>query len=432
MRPHQRFDRGPPVRIHRGVGRDVEAELHVRRLGQLRYHQFEHAVIDQPDQAELLGDGDDVRRQQHLAVALLHPHQAFVEGGLPRSGVDHRLERHHDAPLVERGDDLVGDADIDPALGVALGIGTPQRERAGAAALGHVQGFLGAVDRLVGVARVARHADRADRRRHRNRTRLGRHHVIANPGEEALGRDIDVVDGAVLQDQSELVAREAAEHVAAAQPRADPARGFRNHRVRDIEAEGIVDARQMVDADQHEGERRPETCGLLDRLGQCRHQMGAVEFAGQRIVPRQPLELFVAGVALIVDADDALHLRRPAVEPGKPAAGFLDPEHRRGGRGAHAVFDAVGRAGAAMGRRRMAERVGPDRAHRLDQFGELRAAGQRRRRNIGKDRGGTIGPGDGVAGDIPGESGLAERGEDGGGLRNGRDQERLVSGHCRE
>jgi hypothetical protein len=31
MRAHQRFDRSPPVRIHRGVGRDVEAELHVRR-----------------------------------------------------------------------------------------------------------------------------------------------------------------------------------------------------------------------------------------------------------------------------------------------------------------------------------------------------------------------------------------------------------------
>ena len=25
---HQRFDRGPPVRIHRGIRRDVEAELH--------------------------------------------------------------------------------------------------------------------------------------------------------------------------------------------------------------------------------------------------------------------------------------------------------------------------------------------------------------------------------------------------------------------
>ena len=27
---HQRFDRGPPVRIHRGIRRDVEAELHRR------------------------------------------------------------------------------------------------------------------------------------------------------------------------------------------------------------------------------------------------------------------------------------------------------------------------------------------------------------------------------------------------------------------
>ena len=60
-------------------------------------------------------------------------------------------------------------------------------------------------------------------------------------------------------------------------------------------------------------------------------QMGAVEFAGQRIVPRQFQQLLVAGVALVVDADDALGARRPAVGAGEPAAGFLDPEHRRRG-----------------------------------------------------------------------------------------------------
>ena len=313
-------------------------------VGEFGDHEFEHAVIDQPDQAELLGDRNDVRRQQNLPVILLHADQAFVERRLARARLHHRLERHHDPALVERGDDLVGDADIDAALGVALDIRPPQRKRPGAAALRHIERFLGAVDRLVGVARVARHADRADRGGDRDRAGFGRHHLVANAGQKPLGGDIHVVDGAVLQDQPELVAGEPAEHVAAAQPRANPPGHFRNHRVRDIEAEGVVDARQMIDADQHEGEGRAKARGFLDRLGQRRDQMGAVEFAGQRIVPRQFQELLVAGVAFVVDADDALGARRLAVGAGEPAAGFLDPEHRRGGAGPHAIFDPVGRA----------------------------------------------------------------------------------------
>src|ERR1700730_10602744 len=79
----------------------------------------------------------------------------------------------------------------------------------------------------------------------------------------------------------------------------------------------------------------------------------------------------------------------------------------------------------------MAKRVGPDRAHRLNQFGELRAACQRRRRNIRKNRGGVIAPGNRIGCDVPHEGRLAERGKDGRSLRNGGCQNRLVSGHRR-
>ena len=87
--------------------------------------EFEHAVIDQPDQAQSLGDRNDIGRQQRLPIRLLHPHQALVERRLPRARFDHRLERRDDAALVQRGDDLVGDADIDAALGIARDIRTP-------------------------------------------------------------------------------------------------------------------------------------------------------------------------------------------------------------------------------------------------------------------------------------------------------------------
>ena len=83
---------------------------------------------------------------------LFHPHQALVERGLPRARLDHRLERRDDAALVQRGDDLVGDADVDTALGITRGIRTPQRERTDAAALGRVERLMNAVDGLVGIA----------------------------------------------------------------------------------------------------------------------------------------------------------------------------------------------------------------------------------------------------------------------------------------
>ena len=64
-------------------------------------------------------------------------------------------------------------------------------------------------------------------------------------------------------------------------------RDFRDHGIGDIEAERVIDPRQMVDADQHEGAGRAEARRFLDGLGKRCDEMRAVEFAGQRIVPRQ-------------------------------------------------------------------------------------------------------------------------------------------------
>ena len=157
--------------------------------------------------------------------------------------------------------------------------------------------------------------------------------------------------------------------------RADALGDVEDHGVGDVEAEGVVDAGEMIDADQHEGAGRAEAGRLLDRFGQRRDEMRAVELAGQRIEPRQLGELFVAGMALIVDTDDALRARRLAVGSGKPAAGLLDPDHGRGGRGPHAIFDPVGDLFAAPRRPRLRERLGPDRPGGLDQPGEASAAG---------------------------------------------------------
>jgi hypothetical protein len=255
---------------------------------------------------------------------------------------------------------------------------------------------------------VARNADRTDRGRHRDRARFGRDHLVANSGQEALGRGSGVVDRAVPQDQPKLVAGKTAEHVAAAQLGADALSDFGDHGVRYVEAEGVVDAGQMIDADQHEGGGRSETHGFFDRFRQRGDQMRAIEFTGERIVPRKPHELFVAGVALVVDTDDALRAHRLAVGPWKPATGLLDPDHGRGDRGPHAIFDPVDGAFAAPRRGRLRERLVADRTGGFDQPGEGGAAGPRLRRNIGEDRAGIVAPGNGVRCQVPEEGRLTK------------------------
>ena len=154
--------------------------------------------------------------------------------------------------------------------------------------------------------------------------------------------------------------------------------------------------------------------------------MRAIEFTGQRIVPRKPHELFVAGMALVVDADDALRPHRLAVGPCKPAAGLLDPDHGRGSGGPYAIFDPVGDAFADPRRRRLSKRLVADRTGGLDQPGEVGTAGQRLRRNISEDRAGIVAPDDGVRCQVPDEGGLTERGKDAGGLRDREHQITLI------
>ncbi len=87
-------------------------------------------MVEHAHEAELLGDRHDLAGMGDAAVGAVHPHQAFVEGELARLRVDHRLEGERDAPLVERGDDLVGRAQAFAAQRVALDVGPIGGERA--------------------------------------------------------------------------------------------------------------------------------------------------------------------------------------------------------------------------------------------------------------------------------------------------------------
>src|SRR5882724_6291667 len=75
------------------------------------------------------------------------------------------------------------------------------------------------------------------------------------------------------------------------------------------------------------------------------------------------------------------------------------------------------------------ERVGADRAQWLDQLRELGAACERACGNLGEDRRRIVAPGERVGRKVPGETGLAERGEDAGSWRDRGHQACLDLGH---
>ena len=143
----------------------------------------------------------------------------------------------------------------------------------------------------------------------------------------------------------------------------------------------------MIDAEQDERKRCAEALRFLDRVAERRDQLRAVEFAGQRIVLRQLEQFLIAGAALGIDSDDALHALRLAVMAGDAASSFFDPDDRRRGSGADPVFDPVRCAG-----RRLRQGIRTDRAGRLDQFCKPGTCRPGCRGNVTKDRGGVFAP----------------------------------------
>ena len=59
-------------------------------------------------------------------------------------------------------------------------------------------------------------------------------------------------------------------------------------------------------------------------------EMRAIEFAGQRVMPRQPHQLLVAGMAFVVARTMPCARTGLPSAPANQHAGFLDPEHGRG------------------------------------------------------------------------------------------------------
>ncbi len=101
-------------------GETFRAQLQVGRGRHLGDGVLQHAMIDEADEAEALGERHDLGRRDEGAVGAADAHQAFMERGPPRCRFHHGLEGGEDAALVERPDDLVARPHVLAALRVAL------------------------------------------------------------------------------------------------------------------------------------------------------------------------------------------------------------------------------------------------------------------------------------------------------------------------
>ena len=101
------------------------------------------------------------------------------------------------------------------------------------------------------------------------------------------GHDGDFLFRAVLQDDAELVAGGAADHVGAAQGAGQPVAHAHDHFLAGIEAEAVIDHGQPVDGGDQEGAGAVLGLGALDGAGQFLAQRVAVQMAGQFVARRQ-------------------------------------------------------------------------------------------------------------------------------------------------
>jgi hypothetical protein len=151
-----------------GAGRGVQARLQGRRRHHFLDDKLENAMIEQAHEPKPFGHRDDLGGAQKAAVGAAHPHQTFIECrpaiGRPRHGP----VSQKNPPLVERGDDLVGGAEILPAQRLALDIGPIGQKRAAPLHLRGVERLLRARQHVGDRARMAGRRHAADRRRHRN------------------------------------------------------------------------------------------------------------------------------------------------------------------------------------------------------------------------------------------------------------------------
>jgi hypothetical protein len=356
--------------------------------------------------------GNDEGGREHRAVHRPDAHQRLAKGDVARLRVDHGLLDDADAAVVQRGHDLVGE----PAVGhAALDLAPVRREQddlRGRRGLGVRQSLLAVrhgVGRRLAEARQ-QHATEADggvddALGRRERRRLHARH-------ETLRRNGKLILAAAQQDDGELVAGEPRHGVAAPHDRAQAPCHGGDGLVRDIEAVGLVDGGEPLDADHDEGERSVGAPRPREFVRQHLRQLRARHRAGQPVLMGIGRRRAGGGDAG-QHPHDAVHLGGAAVCAGEPAAGILHADRRPAGRRddvSGLEGDAVTDVAILRAHHRIVARDAVVGANEASEG----AAGRDGLDTAGPQHGrGLPAPGNPVGGDVPIIDGLADRSEDG-------------------
>ena len=220
--------------------------------------------------------------------------------------LEDRLAVEDEAVLVERAADLVGPVEADLHAGdVLAAVGGGDVVAVAAGLLGRVHREVGGDHQVLDARLLVVEADDADRGRHRDALALERQAPLADRLEHALGDALRGVAVGVAQQDGELVAAEAGDHVGLADAVVQRAADGADDLVAGLVAAGVVDVLEAVEVEQEDRALAAVARGVGDVLGELLVEAAAVEELGQRVVVGQVLQLVLEALALGDVADDA-------------------------------------------------------------------------------------------------------------------------------
>ena len=291
-------------------------ELHARQVHRHR-RTVEHAAgpalgtarrlvqrpaADRQHQAALLGDRDELVRQQQAAARMAPADQRLAADEGTVAGAQLRLEVQHElaarqalgqlALEHERGIRRAGRAGVEE-----LHVGAPAR-------LGQVHRRVGMLDQLARARAVLRVECDADRRRDRDRPPFGVERRLDR--REQLARDVLHVAAVagIGEQHQEFVAAEARHQIGGAQAGGDAQRHRLQQPVAGQVAERIVDALEVVEVDEQQRQRRAVLAAGVRQLLEVLDEGGAVRQAGQRVVVREMVDARARQLAVAHVAHD--------------------------------------------------------------------------------------------------------------------------------
>ena len=176
-----------------------------------------------------------------------------------------------------------------------------ERHRAATAALGLVHRVVGVLEERVRVGRVLRVQRDADRRADVEE-RIGDLEGLVERGGDPLARGLRgtarVLVAAGAEQEQELVAALARQHVAGPREVRDAARGLGQHRVAGLVAERVVDELEVVEVEVEERERAVGAAGAAEVAADLLLQERPVREAGEAVVVGEERDLGLGALAL--------------------------------------------------------------------------------------------------------------------------------------